>query len=48
MILDRTSRDLNIVERNGVIREFLVVFVSFARDQNNVVRPCQFNGAING
>src|SRR5947208_11896477 len=48
MIFDRTSRDLNIVERNGVIRELLIVFVPLAGDQNNVVRPCQFNGAING
>src|SRR5258707_3573455 len=48
MIFYRTSRDLNIVERDGVIRELLVIFVPLARDQNNVVRPCQFNGAING
>src|SRR6266513_1244319 len=47
VILDRTSRDLNIVERNGVIRELLVILVSLARDQNNVARPCKFNGAIN-
>ena len=46
MVFDRTSRDLNIVERDGVIRELLVIFVSLARDQNNVARPCQFNGAI--
>src|SRR4030095_12450888 len=46
MILDRTSRDLNIVERDGVIRELLVIFVPLARDQNNVMGPCQFNGAI--
>jgi hypothetical protein len=48
MIFDRTSRDLNIVEWNGVIRELLIVFVSLAGDQNNVARLCQFNGAING
>src|SRR6266508_5430443 len=48
MIFDRTSRELNIVERNGVIRELLIVFVALASNQNNVARPCQFNGTING
>ena len=48
MIFDRTPRDLNIVEWNGVIGELLIIFVPLAGDQNNVVRPCQFNGAING
>src|SRR5947207_2175509 len=48
MILDRTSRDLNIVERDGVICELLIIFVPLAGDQNNVARPCQLNGAING
>ena len=48
MILDRASRDLNIVERDGVVRELLIIFVPFAGDQNNVARPCQLNSAING
>jgi len=48
MVFDRTPRDLNIVEWNGVIGELLIIFVPLAGDQNNVVRPCQFNGAING
>src|SRR5262249_53327869 len=47
MVLDRPPRDLNIVERDGVIGELLVIFVSLARDQNNVAWPCQFNSAIN-
>src|SRR5205823_13126303 len=48
MILDRTSRDLNIVERDGVICEFLIIFVTLTGDQNDVARPRQLNGAING
>ena len=48
MILDRTSRDLNIVERDGVICELLIIFVPLAGDQDNVARACQLNGAING
>ena len=47
MIFERTPRDLNIVEWHGVIRELLIVFVAFARDQNNVARLRQLNGAVN-
>jgi hypothetical protein len=32
MVLDRASRDLNIVEWDGVIRELLIIFVAFASD----------------
>ncbi len=38
MIFDRTPRDLNVVERDGVIGELLIIFVSLARDQHNVAR----------
>ena len=47
MVLDRAPRDLNIIERDGVIRELLIIFVPFARDQHNVARLRQRNGAIN-
>jgi hypothetical protein len=38
MVLDGASRDLNIIERDGVIRELLITFVPFACDQYNVAR----------
>src|SRR5262249_42974340 len=47
MIFDRTARDLNIVERDGVIGELLIIFVSLARDQNNIAWLRQLNSAIN-
>jgi len=46
MIFNRASRDLDIVERNGVIAELLIIFVSLARNQNNVARSGQRNSAI--
>ena len=46
MILDRASRHLNVVERDGVIGELLIIFVSFARDQYDVARLSQFNRAL--
>src|SRR5438552_2439003 len=36
MIFDRAPRDLNIIERNGVIGELLITLVPFACDQHNV------------
>src|SRR5437667_1266286 len=48
VILDRTSRDLDIVKRDSVIRELLIIFVSLACDQHNVARACERNGAVDG
>ena len=48
MILNRPSRDLNIVKRDRVIAELLIIFVSLARNQYNVARSGERNGAING
>ena len=45
MVLDRTPRDLNVVERHGVICELLIIFVPLARDQHNVARLCEADGA---
>src|SRR5437762_11475906 len=47
MIFDRAPRDLNIIERNGVIGELLITLVPFACDQHNVARLRQRNGAAN-
>src|ERR1051326_6701396 len=47
MVFNRTSRDLDIVERDGVIAELLIIFVTLARDQYNVARPGERNGAVN-
>src|SRR6266480_1171856 len=47
MILDRAPRDLNIIERDGVIGELLITFVPFACDQDDVARLRQHNGAAN-
>jgi len=38
MVLDCAARYLNIIERDGVVCELLIVFVPFARDQHNVAR----------
>ena len=38
MIFERAARDLDVIERDGVIGEFLIVFVPFAGDQNDVAR----------
>src|SRR5438477_3214750 len=46
MIFNRASRDLDIVERDGVIAELLIIFVALARNQNNVARSGQRNSAI--
>src|SRR6266550_3711668 len=48
MIVDGASRDLNIIERDSVIRELLIILVSLARDQHNVARLCERNGATDG
>jgi hypothetical protein len=32
MVLDCAARYLNIIERDGVIRELLIIFMPFARD----------------
>jgi len=48
MILNRPTRDLNIVKRDRVIAELLIIFVSLARNQYNVARSGKRNGAING
>src|SRR5207244_3264041 len=46
MILNRPTRDLNVVKWDGVIAELLIIFVSLARDHNNVARPGERNSAI--
>src|ERR1700757_2750952 len=48
MIFNRASRDLDIVERDGVIAELLIIFVSLARNQYNVARSGERNSAIDG
>src|SRR5437762_12750230 len=48
MVFDRASRDLDIVERDSVIGELLIIFVSLARNQYDVARSGERNGAING
>ena len=45
MIFQRATRDLDVVERHRVIGEFLVGFVAFAGDQNDVARLRQLDGA---
>src|SRR5256886_4490119 len=47
MVFDRAPRDLNIIERDGVIGELLITLVPFACDQHNVARLRQRNGAAN-
>ena len=46
MIFNRAARDLEVIERNGVICELLVVFVPFACDQHNVAWTGKRNGPI--
>ena len=47
MIFHRAARDLDVVERHGVIGELLIIFVAFAGDQNDVARLRQLDGAAN-
>ena len=46
MILNRQTRDLNVVKRDGVIAELLIIFVSLARNQHNVAWPGERNSTI--
>ena len=46
MILNRPTRDLNIVKRDRVIAELLIIFVSLACDQYNVSRSRERNGVV--
>src|SRR6266478_4187688 len=46
MVFNRASRDLDIVERDRVIAELLIIFVSLTRDQYNVSRSGECNGAV--
>ena len=45
MVFDRAARDLNIIERHGVVREFLISLVPLARDQDDVARLGDFHRA---
>ena len=47
MIFDRAARDLDVIERNRVIGELLIVFVPLASDQHNVPRTGKRNGTVN-
>jgi hypothetical protein len=44
-ILQRVPRHLQVVKRHGVIGKFLIRFVSFPRDQNDVARLGQSDRA---
>src|SRR5438034_8970596 len=46
MVFNRASRDLDIVERDRVIAELLIIFVTLARNQYNVSWTRERNGAI--
>src|SRR6478672_12381418 len=46
MIFDRATRDLDVIEWDGVICEFLIIFVPFAGDQHNVAWTGERDGAI--
>ena len=46
MIFDRAARDLDVIKRDRVIGELLIVFVSLARNQDDVARTRQRNGAV--
>ena len=46
MIFDRAARDLDVIEWDRVICELLIIFVPFARDQHNVARTGERNGAV--
>src|SRR4051812_1902583 len=48
MVLQRLARDLNVVERNGVIRELLVGLMSLSGDQDNIARLRQLDRAGDG
>ena len=43
MIFERTPRNLNVFKRNSVIGKLLIIFVTFARDQDDVTRLCDFD-----
>src|SRR5438128_5636639 len=45
MIFQGVPRHLRVVKRHGVIRKFLISFVAFARDQNNVAGLRERDGA---
>ena len=45
MIFKGSPRDLDVVERHGVIRKLLIGLVAFARDQHDVARLGQCDGA---
>src|SRR4051812_47555032 len=47
-ILERAAGDLDVVERDRVVGEFLVGLMAFARDQDNVARLGQLDGAGDG
>ena len=47
MVLDRASCDLDIIERDGVIGELLIIFVPLACDQDDVARLSECDCAIN-
>src|SRR5207244_4992075 len=43
MIFERPTRHLNVFKRHGVIGELLIIFVTFARDQDDVTRLRDFD-----
>ena len=46
-IIQRTTRNLNVVKGNGVIGELLIFFVPFARNQDQVARLRHRRGTSN-
>ena len=47
VIFKCTPRNLNVIERNRVIRELLIGFVAFAGNHHDIARLCQRDGAGN-
>src|SRR5205807_9511219 len=47
MIFDRAPRHVSVLKWHGVIGELLVIFVTFARDQDDVTRLGDFDGSRN-
>lgn len=47
MIFNRATGYLQVVERHGVVGKFLIGLVAFARDDHDVARLRQGNGARN-
>src|SRR5437764_11261554 len=45
MVLQRAASDLDVIERNRVVGELLVSFVSFAGDDDDVARLGKFDRA---